>query len=278
MARIRTIKPEMWTDEAFVECSSNARLLFVAGLNFATDHGVLPCSARQLKMQCFPGDNLDVWPLIVELVDAGLWVPATAPDGTEVLLIRSFSQHQRIDKPHPKPKWGDPAEWDSGSVHGVLPEDSSSARRTVDERSTPKGMEGKGMEGKGSTRATSRRTTDPRIVDAFDRMWDVWPKRDGSDRKGHKTKARAAFLRAVESRDGDLTELETALTNYLNAVAAGRSPKDCDRFWAMTEWTDWIDVDTGPVAPRNGQSSVYEQRTRQLMARAKQMEQQEDLW
>ena len=51
MARIRTVKPEFWTDRRVGECSPNARLLFIATWNFADDHGGLDRSAKQLKAQ-----------------------------------------------------------------------------------------------------------------------------------------------------------------------------------------------------------------------------------
>ncbi|STV36571.1 primosomal protein I [Klebsiella pneumoniae] len=40
MARIRTVKPEFWTDEKVVECSIPARLLFIGLFNFANDNGM----------------------------------------------------------------------------------------------------------------------------------------------------------------------------------------------------------------------------------------------
>lgn len=158
MARIRTIKPDMWTDRGVAECSRSARLLFVAALNFATDFGVLLDSPIELKMKCFPADNLasgEIEEWINDLVKHGLWLRRTAPNGDAVLIVRSFSEHQRINKITPG-KWDDPSKWDSVSGTPVvvddryatttrpLPELVSSGRVAL----TP-GREGKGMEGKG---------------------------------------------------------------------------------------------------------------------------------
>src|SRR5690349_17092012 len=110
MARIRTVKPELWTDPEFVECSPNARLLFVAALNFASDFGVLPDKPKQIKMQCFPGDAFAIDPLVDELIAAGFWQRRTAPDGAKVLVIRTFTRHQKVDKPTAG-RWGDPSTW-----------------------------------------------------------------------------------------------------------------------------------------------------------------------
>jgi hypothetical protein len=60
MSRIRTIKPEFWTSEQVIACSSNARLLFVGLWNFCDDNGVHPASYIRIKAEVFPADNLDV--------------------------------------------------------------------------------------------------------------------------------------------------------------------------------------------------------------------------
>ena len=97
MARIRTIKPEFWTDERVGECSPTARLLFVATWNFADDEGGIERSAKQLKAQAFPYDQIDCEPLIQELLEAGLLVEYQA-DGKKYLHIKGFSDHQKIEK------------------------------------------------------------------------------------------------------------------------------------------------------------------------------------
>jgi len=126
MARIRTIKPEFFTDDTVGELSPTARLLFIGTWVFADDHGTLDRSAKQLKAQVFPYDGVDCEPLILELIAAGLLVEYDG-DGRTFLHIAGFSDHQRIDKP-------------------------SKARRPLPEysASTPSGREGKGKEGKGS--------------------------------------------------------------------------------------------------------------------------------
>jgi hypothetical protein len=72
VARIRTVKPEFWSDEKLAECSRDARLLFIGTWNFADDEGRMEYSPKRLKMQIFPGDTIDVAPLVTELAHAGL--------------------------------------------------------------------------------------------------------------------------------------------------------------------------------------------------------------
>ena len=48
MARIRTVKPEMWTDGKVVRLTDGANLLFVALLNQADDSGRLKNDPKEI--------------------------------------------------------------------------------------------------------------------------------------------------------------------------------------------------------------------------------------
>lgn len=122
MARIRTVKPEYWTDERVGECSVSARLLFIACWNFSDDHGGLDRSAKQLKAQAFPYDAIDCEPLVQELLNVGLLVEYTV-DGKTYLHIKGFRKHQKVEKPA-KPRI--PVYEDSMKSPRVLPESSPS--------------------------------------------------------------------------------------------------------------------------------------------------------
>lgn len=98
MARIRTVKPDFWTDEKVVECSFEARLLFIGLFNFADDNGNMVNSHRRIKMQIFPADVIDCKPLIDELIKHGL-VISYEFNGINYLNIKGFKKHQYIKKP-----------------------------------------------------------------------------------------------------------------------------------------------------------------------------------
>ncbi len=71
MARLRTIKPEFFTSEQIVECSTNARLQFLGILCFSDDGGIHPASVKRLKMEVWPGDQVsekDVTKYMAELI------------------------------------------------------------------------------------------------------------------------------------------------------------------------------------------------------------------
>jgi hypothetical protein len=98
MARIRTIKPDFWTDEKLTECSLSARLLFIGLWNFADDNGNLVASAKKIKMQIFPADNIDCQPLLNELIAQGVLIEYSV-NCDKYLNIKNFSKHQKINRP-----------------------------------------------------------------------------------------------------------------------------------------------------------------------------------
>lgn len=130
MARIRTIKPDFWTDEKLTECSLTARLLFIGTWNFADDNGNLDRSSKQIKARIFPIDNIDCEPLIQELIAQGLLIEYSIND-KKYLHIQGFAKHQVINRPS-KPSC--PEYKYSLNTQGVL-------------NTEGKGREGKGEEG-----------------------------------------------------------------------------------------------------------------------------------
>jgi hypothetical protein len=142
MARIRTIKPDFWTDEKIVELSFEARLFFIGSWNFADDNGNLQRSARKLKMQIFPADAIDCEPLIQSLMTHGLFREYEV-NGEKFIHIKGFKAHQVINRPS---KTGLPVP-DSGSSPTPLTE--SSLTEGKGEEGSRKGKEGNGKERNG---------------------------------------------------------------------------------------------------------------------------------
>lgn len=130
MARIRSIKPDFWTDEKIVELSYEARLFFIGSWNFADDSGNLQRSAKKLKMQIFPADLIDCEPLIQDLIAHGMFTEYSV-SGEKYLHIKGFKHHQVVNRPS---KSNIPAPAKDDLLSG-LTEDSLT--------------EGKGEEGKG---------------------------------------------------------------------------------------------------------------------------------
>ncbi|HWT40945.1 MAG TPA: hypothetical protein VN081_06830 [Dongiaceae bacterium] len=133
MARIRTIKPEFWTDEKVVELSAFARLLFIGIWNFCDDEGRMVHSPKRMKMQIFPADSIDCAELIGEIQRASL-ITIYAVDGIEYLQVLGFAKHQKIDKRSPS----------------KLPSPPNSAESPRVPPTEGKGMD-QGMEGEGNS-------------------------------------------------------------------------------------------------------------------------------
>jgi hypothetical protein len=93
MAKIRGFKPDLWTDEDFVEVSPFARLLWMGLWNFACDNGHLADKPKQIKMRVLPTDDVNCTELLRELEAQGLIERA---DGW--VLIPNLTRHQRPDR------------------------------------------------------------------------------------------------------------------------------------------------------------------------------------
>lgn len=110
MPKIRGVKPEFWTDDAIVDLSIPARLLFIGLWNYACDNGHLDDKPKQIKMRILPADDVNVDQLLDEL-EAHSRI--TRKSGT--ITIPKFAAHQR-----PHKRW-----WTTCDKPGcVVPEDA----------------------------------------------------------------------------------------------------------------------------------------------------------
>jgi hypothetical protein len=107
MARIRSVHPGLFTDEAFVSCGALARLLLIGLWTEADDQGVFEWKPITLKMRILPVDNVDVDALLDELSVLNV-VRSYEHDGRKYGAIRNFRKYQRPKKPN--------------SVHFIPPE------------------------------------------------------------------------------------------------------------------------------------------------------------
>lgn len=105
MSRIRSVHPGFFTDEDIVSVSMAARLLFIGLGVEADDKGIFEWKPLTLKMRVFPGDNIDVAPLLTELEAVGK-VRAYEVDGKRYGAICNFRKFQKPKTPndiHPAP-------------------------------------------------------------------------------------------------------------------------------------------------------------------------------
>ncbi len=99
MSRIRSLKPEFWTDRKVVGIENPwARLLFMGMWNFAMcDLGHLEDDALALKLRILPAENVDADELLTDVLKSEMVIREQLADGTSYLVIPSFGRHQKAD-------------------------------------------------------------------------------------------------------------------------------------------------------------------------------------
>lgn len=207
MARIRTIKPEFWTDGNVVKLSPLARLFFIGMWNFTLcDHGHVADDVFRLKLQILPIDDVNPEDLLSEIMAAGRVQRISDGSGRSFLHIKRFEDHQKID-----PRWKTrcPA---CAQVDSLLPTETqvSLSEPLRDSSELNLGRDGMGRESK----KTSLKPGTSMVE--FETFWKSYPRKVG------KTAAQKAFAKALK-----LTELETILLGVeaLRAEVAGKDPK-----------------------------------------------------
>lgn len=99
MARIRSIHPGLFTDEAFMSASPMARLLMIGLWTEAWDDGVFEWKPIVIKARIFPADACDADALLCELASLGS-IKRVERGGKFYGLIRNFRKFQRPKKPN----------------------------------------------------------------------------------------------------------------------------------------------------------------------------------
>ena len=251
MARIRTIKPDFWSDEKIVELTPWARLLFIALWNFSDDEGRMPLSHKKIKMLVFPGDDVDV-PSCLEELSREQLIQVYEGGGRRYLAIRNFAVHQRIEKktasklPSPEdaptsPELPRPLDDDSGT-HGErsvsLPEASTESSPSIPEVLPEDSVtEGNGMEGIKEGKGTSApsqapaKTVDPRFHSLVDLIHDryktinktdcPWSAKDGKQAKD--------LLASLDPKDWTIAKLDRAIQFKL--LSFDRSASEAPHRW-----------------------------------------------
>ena len=103
MARIRTIKPEFWRDEALSSISSEACLLAIGLLNHCDDEGYFNANPKLVESDVFPLRKLSNTTTVAlrELSDIGYIRVFEGADGKTYGHIVNFEKHQVINKKTP---------------------------------------------------------------------------------------------------------------------------------------------------------------------------------
>lgn len=91
--RARNIKPGFFRDAELVECSFPSRLLAIGLWGMADREGRLMDKPKQIKMEIFPADSVDIEELLSEL-HTHQHIIRYEIDSVQYIQIRKFTDHQ----------------------------------------------------------------------------------------------------------------------------------------------------------------------------------------
>lgn len=185
--RIRTIKPEFWSNEDMARISYKARLLALALLNYCDDEGFFRANPALIKASLFPlDDSVNVPGMILELSGIDYIRTGKGSDGREYGFITKFTHHQRIDKPK----------------KSIIRENCTFQDQSKNDPGCVPSGTGNREQGTGKGESFSS---------DFDSAWKIYPDKSG------KSSAKSAYIKA--RRDGvDAQTITDGLTRYIAYV------------------------------------------------------------
>lgn len=223
MARIRTIKPEFWSDDKLGPLDPTTRLVFLGLVSQADDAGRLVDSVKRLNGLLFPFTEDDAGPCISLLSTLGVISRGTAANGQRVIQITGWSRHQYIEKPNLRAVL--PPIVPPSKVRRRVPDDSGNNPPDVPDVS-PGEVEGE-VEGEVDQDQEGERDPDPRAREGSPSADDERPNFDGYV-PTEAQRARAAELRV---------DLEHALRKWrAHRKANGRTPVDL-----VADFDGWLE-------------------------------------
>lgn len=99
--RIRTLKPEMWADEAIGHLDPWERLLFIGLITMADDKGRLRALPSAIAGHVFPYDDFPpskILKWLGSIADAGL-IQRYHIGETDYIQVTGWAKHQKINRP-----------------------------------------------------------------------------------------------------------------------------------------------------------------------------------
>lgn len=231
MARIRTVKPEFFTSEDIISLSPLARLLYIGMWCEADREGRFAWKPNTLKIRYLPTDNIEIYSLCDEIVNAGLVVKY----GDGMAFIPSFSKHQSINPREAASTLPSPVEYSN-----------SYSPRVTDASLTVTDVQRGRKEGKESLCSSA----DEQSSEGFEQFWTAYPKKQA------KQEASKAFRSAKLKPE----QLQTVLQDIKRRGSSPDWQKDGGKFIPLPatylRGKRWEDVPlsqpmTGDVEYRN---------------------------
>lgn len=246
MARIRTIKPEFWTNERLSALPEASHLLAAALLNYSDDEGFFNANVALVKSACSPlrEPSTSIPESLGMLNQIGYLRFFDSADGRRYGQIVGFTNHQTINRAspskirpllalpdnsvivqggvsdHSRQEWNGTGNREQGMVQG-----GDDTAGTADANGSEDGKQ-----------ATSKATGGD-YPESFEALWEAYPARGG--RKRGKCKCFGIWRQAI--RTAERQSLVEAARNYAASDDATRGfAKDPERFLAKDWWRDWV--------------------------------------
>jgi hypothetical protein len=244
MARIRTLKPEFWSDEKLGPLPPKDRLVFLGLISLADDAGRLVDSVRQLNGLIFPYTADSCEDSLNTLAGLRRILRYTSHSGQGLIQIINWSTHQKIHNPSlyvlPSP----------------CPEDYTAQRDTESSVNPPETLPKSSRSDLGPrTMDHGPSLTDPWPVkprkqegryvfpDEFEAAWVAYPKRGGDN---PKVGAYSAFRARVKGGDipADLVASALHYREFCATTEKEGTPYVLQgaTFWGPKEaWREYVD-------------------------------------
>ena len=99
--RIRTVKPEFWSNEKLSECSESAHMFAAALLNYCDDEGYFNANPKLIQAALYPlrEPSVSVHGMLTELSNIDYLRLGDGSDGRRYGWVVNFTDHQKINRP-----------------------------------------------------------------------------------------------------------------------------------------------------------------------------------
>jgi hypothetical protein len=250
MARIRTIKPEFWTDEKLSPCDPLTRLVFLGLVSLADDAGRIVDNLRYIDAQLFMNTSDSAHEPLMRLSGMGRIIRGLTASGQPIIQIANWTRHQKIQHPNLKgalpeivtlqPVTGvhEPLMSHSGAAHEPLTRHTNDLRPTTNDLTNSGGalrtppVSGKSTDRKRKADAPVKWPDWPQAVRA--KMHDRWRSQLGDVPYPQWVAALGPVFGNLPA-PWTLAQMATAYDSWLSSVAAGgpsspflrRNPSAC---------------------------------------------------
>lgn len=138
MPRIRSLKPEFWTDEKLAPLDPTTRLVFLGLISHADDAGRLVDSVKLLDGLIFPATDDSCREALDTLARLSRVSRYASASGQALIQITNWTKHQKVDHPsaYNLPAQSKTAKADKPATDAVLATPSRESRETLAPRSS----------------------------------------------------------------------------------------------------------------------------------------------